>query len=388
MDKQQQIKQFLHLLMQKSAPGRPSWNVEVLLGHVKPSWNYIDGCMVKAIMDMYFVTEDEQYLTFVDAYIDYYIAEDGTILGYNQEDYNSDNINEGKILFDLYRLTKKEKYRQAINILYEQLRTHPRTSCGNFWHKMIYPNQVWLDGLYMVQPFYIRYEKEYNQNKNVDDIFRQFQNVYDLMRDQKTGLLYHGYDSSRSAFWADKKTGLSSNFWTRSLGWYAMALVDTLEYVEAEFVFERQTLEQHLKAVLDALMQFEDEKSHLFYQVTDAGAKTGNYFETSGTCAIAYCLMKGARLGYLPHNYFAKGKRIYEAVVKEKLVSAEADQSLVLKDICLVAGLGVYPGRGDYKERDGSYEYYVSEPRVNNDAKGVAPLLFAFSEIQGAEPNV
>lgn len=376
MDK---IKHFLDNLLESSTPSRPAWNVELIYENKPPSWNYIDGCMLKAVIEMYYISGDEKYIDFADNFINFYIDENGEILGYCAEDYNCDSVNEGKILFDLYSITKKEKYKKAIHLIYEQLVLQPRTKSGNFWHKKIYPNQIWLDGLYMVQPFYMDYEMTYNDKKNYKDIFNQFENVYKFMKDEKTNLLYHGYDESLESFWADKKTGLSQNFWTRSLGWYTMALVDTIEKMDEQLFYEYMTLQMYLKEILDALLKVMDEKSKMFYQVTNCGYKDGNYLETSGTCAIAYALMKGARLGYLPKFYSEYGEEIFDSVVKNKLVLK--DDTFVLEDICLVAGLGGVSGKGSYELRDGSYEYYISEPIVENDAKGVAPFLLLFTEI-------
>ena len=379
----QNIKDFLDNLLDKSTPAKPMWNVEHILEDKPPKWNYIDGCMIKAVLEMYYISGEEKYISFANDFIDFYVNEDGQMLGYEVEEYNCDNINEGKVLFDLYEITKKEKYKKAIDLLYSQVITHPRINKGNFWHKKIYPNQVWLDGLYMVQPFYMDYEMKFNNRKNYKDVFNQFKFVYEIMKDEKTNLFYHGYDESLKSFWADKKTGLSKNFWTRSIGWYTMALVDTIEKLDQQFFYEHETLQTYLREILDALLKEQDKKSKMFYQVTDAGNKDGNYLETSGTCAIAYSLMKGARLGYLPEYYFDHGKEIFESVVENKLILS--GDAFVLKDICLVAGLGGMPGKGDYKERDGTYEYYISEPKVDNDAKGVAPFLLAFTEFYRKE---
>lgn len=383
MNEIETIKVYLDNLLVASTPERPAWNQEVLLGHINPVWNYIDGCMIKAVLAMYDITRDGAYLEFSDRFIDFYVDEGGSIRGYRLEDYSSDSINEGKVLFDLYRHTGKEKYRRGIDTLYRQLQTHPRTESGSFWHKKIYPNQIWLDGLYMVLPFYVEYDRLFGGCREYRDAFLQFQRVHDRMRDPATGLFYHGFDETRQCFWADPATGCSKNFWTRSIGWYAMALLDTAEKLDEQFFYEHQTLQQQLRKLLDAMLAAADPETGMFYQVTDQGPRAGNYLETSGTCAIAYCLMKGARLGYLPTYYFAKGQRILESVILHKLV--DRDGALVLQDICLVAGLGVYPGRGDYKLRDGTYEYYISEPRVDNDAKGIAPFLLAFAELYRKE---
>ena len=373
----QEIITFFDNLLNTSTPAKPAWNIEHILENTAPKWNYIDGCMIKAVLDMYYATNNKVYLTFAKNFIDFFVSENGEILGYSIEDYNCDNVNEGKVLFDLYNTYKEDKYKKAIELIYSQLQTHPRIQAGNFWHKKIYPNQVWLDGLYMVAPFLMKYEMVFNNKSNYKDIFNQFKNVWDIMRDKSTGLLYHGYDESREMFWADKTTGLSQNFWTRSMGWYAMALVDTIEATDEQLFYEYETLQQYLKELLDSLQNFKDPTTKLYYQVTNMGQKQGNYLETSGSCAIAYSLMKGARLGYLPAYYYDWGKEIFDGVVCHKL---DIEQ-FILKDICLVAGLGGMPGKGDYKLRDGTYEYYISEPKVNNDAKGVAPFLFAYTEV-------
>jgi len=370
---------FVDGLLARSTPAAAAWNVEHVLEKKPPKWNYIDGCMIKAIFDLYYATNNKKYLDFAQGFIDFFVDDNGEILGYNVEEYNCDNINMGKVLFDLYEIFGDEKYRRALDLQYSQLAGQPRINAGNFWHKLIYPNQVWLDGLYMVQPFYMGYEKRFGATTNVADSIGQFQNAAAKMKDPKTGLFYHGYDESKKMFWADKVSGLSENFWSRSMGWYAMALVDTAEKLEPEYPDEIAVLTGQLKELLAALLKVQDADSKLFWQVTNKGHLPGNYLETSGSCAIAYALMKGARLGYLPDSYYARGYEIFDGVMRHKLVLD--DGVFALKDICLVAGLGGMPGKGDYKLRDGTFEYYISEPRVDNDAKGVAPFLFSFAEV-------
>ena len=374
----ERIIEFVNQLIEASTPSRPAWNIEHKLEDKPAKWNYIDGCMLKAVYDLYEAAGDEKYREFVKGYIDFYVNDDGEILGYSQEDYNCDNINMGKVLFPLHAHYGDEKYKKAIERLMAQLHSQPRISTGNFWHKQIYPNQVWLDGLYMVQPFYLAYESRFNGYKNYKDIFTQFEHVHNIMRDRATGLYYHGYDESRSLFWADKDTGLSPNFWSRSIGWFAMALVDTLDYMDEQFFYEHEALQGFLRELAVAILPFAH-VSKLLYQVTDKGNLDGNYLETSGSAAIAYALMKGARRGHLPGYYFDEGKAIFDAIVAHKLILDDAG-GFKLSDICLVAGLGGMPGKGDYKERDGSFAYYISEPKVDNDAKGVAPFLFAYAE--------
>ncbi|WP_125606185.1 glycoside hydrolase family 88/105 protein [Lapidilactobacillus bayanensis] len=374
------VGKLLDGILEESTPSQPAWNIEAKLESKPSSWSYIDGCMAMAVLKMYEATNNQYYFDFLDSFIDYYIADDGTIRGYRLTDYNCDFINEGKVLFALYKETKKEKYKKALDVLYSQMLLQPRNIQGSFWHKLIYPSQVWLDGLYMVAPFYAEYEICFNQGAQLSDVLRQFQNAYQSMSDPESGLLFHGYDPTRSAFWSDPVTGRSKTAWTRAIGWYAMALVDTAEIILTNSSFEAIELSRQLQDMMTTVLQYRDDESKMFYQVIDQGTRKGNYLETSGSCALAYSMIKGAKLGMLNERFLIEGTRILEAVVKQKLVVNDQG-SFILKDICLVAGLGGIAGKGTYKQRDGSYEYYISEPRVNNDAKGVAPLIFAYAEL-------
>ncbi len=323
------IEKYIEELMEKSTPDRPIWNIEKILQGVKSKWNYIDGCMIKAILEMYAITKDEKYFRFADAFIDCKVKEDGTIDGYDVNELNIDNVNAGKTLFELYDLTGKEKYRKAIDLVYSQIENMPRTKEGNFWHKNIYPNQVWLDGLYMCQPFYMEYETRFNDKKNYGDIFNQFAQVVKNMRDSETGLYYHAYDSSREMFWCDKVTGLSQNFWLRALGWYSMALLDTLDKTDISGNEEhRAACEEMKKAFLDlmdAMLRYQDE-SGMWYQVVNVGGMEKNYLETSGSAIMAYALLKGVRLGFLPENYRENGKKAFRGIC-DRYLSTDKEES-------------------------------------------------------------
>lgn len=366
------MRQYIDELINKSTPDQPIWNIEKIRQGKGASWNYIDGCMITAILGMYENTGDEKYLKFADEFTSFYIEEDGHIKFYDMEEYNLDNINAGKNLYKLYDLTGKEKYRKAIDVLYKQLQGQPRTASGNFWHKLIYPNQVWLDGLYMTQPFYMAYETRFNKMGNYMDIYRQFLNVEKNMKDAETGLYYHAFDESREMFWCDQVTGLSQNYWLRSLGWFAMALVDTLEEMDEQIFYEYRKLMSMFKDFVDSMIQYQDEETSMWYQVPDKGDREGNYLETSGSAMMSCAIMKAVRLGYLPERYWAYGAKGFEGIQKRYL--KEKDGELSLGGICLVAGLG---GKD---RRDGSFEYYMSEPVVENEAKGVAPFLLAYTE--------
>lgn len=376
----EEIKQYLDELMSSSIPakGIVTWNQEDLRNHAEPHWSYVDGCMLIALLDMYRATNEERYFKFVQQYVDFFIDNDGNIHGFNIIDYSSDAINEGKVLFTLYEKTGLAKYRKAMDLLHLQLIYQPRTASGNFWHKLIYPYQIWLDGLYMVQPFYLEYEQRFNHGRRIKDIIHQFEIVERYLKDEKTGLYYHGYDETKLVFWANDNNGRSANFWTRAIGWYAMSLVDTIDLL-AEYPNSRKNLVEQLQSLADSLLKFQDSTSKMFYQVTDQGKRKDNYLETSGTCAIAYTFIKGVRLGVLDGHFYQLGVEIINAVLEQKMKSTNG--KLKLTGICLVAGLGGMPGQGNYKVRDGSYEYYISEPIVTDDAKGIAPLVYAYSEI-------
>lgn len=367
------LDRYIDQLLEKSTPQAPVWNLEKIRAGKKPSWNYMDGCMIKAIIELYHITKNEKYLQFADDFIDYFVNDDGSIQSYDPKEYNLDNVNAGKTLFDLYQLTGKEKYRKAIDTVYSQLQGQPRTSTGNFWHKMIYPNQIWLDGLYMAQPFYMQYEVTYNDCKNCADSFNQFENVYNLMRDTRNGLYYHAYDDSRQMFWCDKVTGLSSNFWLRALGWYAMALIDTMEIMPESLSKEKAQLNAIYKELIDSMLPYQDEETGMWYQVVNRGGIKPNYLETSGSAIFAYAIMKSVRLGFLDESYFQYGEKAFSGICRTYL--SEENGELQLGGICLVAGLG------NKEMREGTFDYYMREPIVKNEAKGVAPLILAYIEI-------
>ena len=369
------IDRYIDRLIDDTTPDKPIWNIENIKHGKPPAWNYIDGCMMTSLYTIYLQTGKKKYLDFIDKFVDYYVFEDGSIRGYEKETYNVDNINEGRVLFDLYRETGKEKYKKAIELLYSQLVSQPRTAIGNFWHKKIYPEQVWLDGLYMAQVFYTRYETEFNGGKNYADIVRQFQNVYDNMYDKDKKLYYHGWDYSKSAFWSDKKTGLSKSFWLRSVGWYTVGLVDAIGYFSDEAAELKAKLVKIFNDTIEGLEHYIDPKGKMFWQVVDQGEREGNYLETSGSAMIAYAMMKGARLGLVEKRFAKVGEEVFNGICKKYL--SDEGGKLNLGGICLMAGLGPETN----KKRDGTFEYYISEPIVENDAKGTGPFVMAYTEI-------
>ncbi len=372
------IDRYIDRLITESTPDMPIWNIESIRQGKKPHWNYIDGCMITSLLQMWKISGEEKYFRFAEEFIDYYVSEDGSILGYDIEKYNLDDLNEGRVLFELYQKTGKEKYRLAIEKQKAQLDSQPRTNTGNFWHKFIYPNQIWLDGIYMAQVFSALYSKEYG-GKDYSDMLNQIQNVNKYMQDKETGLYYHGLDCSKTAFWADKETGLSKNFWLRSIGWFTVALVDIIEILDDKKT--KDSLSLIFGDLIKKICAFRDE-SGLYWQVVDKPGKSGNYLETSGSSMIAYAMLKGARLGIIDKIYAPLGKQTFDGICERYLKISDHGE-LNLGGICLVAGLGPE----NNPRRDGSYEYYISEPIVENDAKGVAPFVLCYTEILRARGN-
>lgn len=370
------IDKYIERLIDETVPEAPIWNIENIKHGKAPGWNYIDGCMMTSLYTIYLQTGKKKYIDFIDKFVDFYVFDDGSIRGYDLETYNVDNLNEGRVLFDLYRETGKEKYKKAIDLLYSQVKRQPRTETGNFWHKKIYPNQVWLDGLYMAQVFYTRYETEFNGGKNYADIVNQFQSVYDNMYDKQKRLYYHGWDCSKKAFWSDKVTGLSKSFWLRSVGWYTVGLVDALSYFSDGEKQLKDKLICIFKETIEGLERYIESEKKMFYQVVDQTGREGNYLETSGSAMIAYAMMKGARLGFVDKRFARVGEEVFNGICREYLT--ETDGKLNLGGICLMAGLGPETNR----RRDGTFEYYISEPVVENDAKGTGPFVMAYTEIR------
>ncbi len=341
----------------------------------KSYWNYEDGCVLKGCIDLYEATGDEAFKAWVLKYLETYVMPDGSIPNYEMRQYNIDSINSGKALFFGYEQTGDERYRKAIEFHMQRLREHPRCQCGNFWHKQLYPNQIWLDGLYMAQPFYMAYEMKFGGMEKVGDIVSQFKNVRKYLYDAEKGLNYHAYDEDREQFWADKETGLSANFWLRSTGWYLMALIDTIGLCTEQLYEHYRALVDIFRESIAGVLRYQAENG-LFYQVIDHAEAEGNYTETSGSSMIAYAVLKGVRLGILdPEKYLPIGKQVMEALIGTKLM-VEEDGVTRLADICWVAGLG--PAKNP--NRDGSVAYYLSEPKKSDDAKGVGPFIMAYSE--------
>ena len=337
-------------------------------------WNYEDGCLLMGVKRMYEATADPFYKEYILKYLDTRVMPDGSIPSYNLDHDNLDDLNCGKLLFFAIDETGEERYRKALEYHMQRLHAHPRCKCGSFWHKDIYPNQIWLDGLYMAQPLYMEYETRYDKMEHYQDILQQFRNVRNYLYDEKTGLYYHGFDEARVQPWADPVTGCSSNFWSRAYGWWLIALVDTIEVMNRQVYEQYDELRQLLRGAVASLLKYRSTQDGLIYQLIDKPDLEGNYTESSGSVMAAAAILKAVRLGLLlEEKYQPAGLEIFRSVCENKLRESE-DGIVRLQDICHVAGLG--PG----EKRNGSVEYYLSEPISADDAKGVGPFLMAYAE--------
>ncbi|MCL6601314.1 MAG: glycoside hydrolase family 88 protein [Paenibacillus sp.] len=342
-------------------------------GHLG-KWSYDYGVVLKGFELLWKQTGDSKYYQYIQDNMDHFIQEDGSIQGYRLDEYNIDHLNNGKLLFVLYKETGLEKYKKAAELLRTQIETHPRTSEGAFWHKEIYPYQIWLDGLYMGSPFYLEYSLAFEAGANLDDITKQFILCEQHTKDAETGLLFHAWDEKRIQPWCDPETGLSQNFWGRSLGWYLMALVDVLEILPADHK-DYKVLVRILNDTLSALKPYQDAESGVWYQVVNLADRKGNYLEASASSMIAYAIAKGIRLEVLDNSWYGTLDSAYNGLIAEFITTTK--EGLVnLNKNCQVAGLG------GADQRDGTFAYYISEPIITNDQKGLGAFLQACGEYE------
>jgi len=367
------VSQEKPLSQQVAATVLKIWPDTIPIGS-QTKWSYDMGVVLKGFEGIWMNTGDISYFNSIQKKIDYFVKDDGSIRNYELDEYNLDHVNNGKLVLLLYRVLGKEKYKKAADLLRSQLKTHPRTKEGGFWHKKIYTNQMWLDGLYMGSPFYAEYAMLF-EGSAFDDIANQFIWMEKHARDAKTGLLYHAWDESKEQKWANKETGTSPLFWARAMGWYADALVDALDYFPADHP-QRQSLIDILNRLVNAIEKQQDKTTGLWYDIMNYSGpgKEKNYFEASASCQFTYAIAKGVRKGYLPAAKLAIAKKAYAGIVK-RFIKVENGQTNLYGTV-KVSGLGGNP------YRDGSFEYYMSEPVIANDPKGIGAFLLASTEME------
>jgi unsaturated rhamnogalacturonyl hydrolase len=350
------------------------WPAGMVTTENKPGeWAYEEGVLLDGMAAQWHATSNSADFKYIKDAVDKYVTDDGTIKGYKVDAHSLDDIEMGRAVILLYRTTHESKYQKAAKFLHDQLATQPRTASGGYWHKQIYPNQVWLDGAYMAEPFRAVYAATFHESRDFDDIAKQLLLMDTNMRDPKTGLLRHGWDESKQMKWADATTGLSPEVWARAMGWYAMALVDVLGWMPTNHP-QRTALVDALKRTATSVATYQDKETGLWWQVMDKNGEPGNYLEASASSMFVYALAKGVRLGYLPQSYKSNARHGWEGIQKA-FVSTGPDGLMVLNGTVKVGGLGGTP------YRSGSFDYYVGEKTIANDAKGVGAFLLAGSEM-------
>ena len=340
-------------------------------------WNYELGVMLVGMEQIWHKTGDSKYFTYIQKLIDTFVQEDGTVRTYVLDEYNLDMLPPARCCLLLYKVTGKEKYKKAAQTFRSQLVTQPRIKDGGFWHKKRYPSQMWLDGLYMAEPFFAEYSLIFNELQNFDEVANQLILMEKNAVDPKTGLLSHAYNEDREMPWADKKTGHSPHVWDRAMGWYALALVDVLDYFPTNHP-KRKEIEAILQRLAVAVTKAQDPKSGVWYQVMDMPNEADNYLEASGSSMFCYALLKGVRQGVLDKKYLVSAKKAYAGILKE-FISTDGQGYIHLNHVCMVAGLGGTP------YRDGSFRYYITEPQRTDDIKGAGPFMMASVEMENLE---
>ncbi|HNW57639.1 MAG TPA: glycoside hydrolase family 88 protein [Bacteroidales bacterium] len=336
-----------------------------------PKWAY-DVALLGMAMDK-LGSIDPGYSKYMEDWVKYFVKPDGSVIDYRLEEYNLDRIFPGRNVITVYKRNPDPKYKIAIDNFIEQLKTHPKTNSGGYWHKKIYPWQMWLDGIFMGSTFMAQYAKEFNDPYWFDVATTQTKMIYEKTLDSSSGLLMHAWDESHQQRWCDPQTGQSHYPWSRAMGWYTMAIIDILDYLPENHP-DRQDLIVVLQKTCDALLKVRDTKSGIWYQVLNRGGHEGNYLEGSGSAMFTYVFAKGARLGYLDKKYTSIANSSFNGIIKE-LISVDDKGFVTMHNICGGCGLGGNP------YRDGSYEYYINEKRVDNDTKGVAPFIMAALEL-------
>jgi len=338
------------------------------------SWNYETATVLRGFEELYRVTGDDRFYNYIKSTVDNVVSSSGSINRYSMSEYNLDQVKEGSTVLYLYSVTGDQRYRSAAQTLMQQLNNQPRTNDGGNWHKNKYPNQMWLDGLYMAQPFNANYGFVFNQSANFDDVVLQLTLMEDHARDSNSGLLYHGWDESRSASWANPSTGTSPVFWARSLGWYAMALVDVLDFIPKQNIAQRDTILAILNRLVPAVADVQDQASGVWWQVPDKGGQSGNWLESSSTAMFVYAIFKAVRNNYIDASYLSVAENGWNGLLNEFVTTSGSN--LNLTDTCEGTGVG------------GSYSFYIGRAKKTNDPKGLGPFLLAAVEVELSNADI
>lgn len=342
-------------------------------------WDYCHGLELQAMLDVYDSYGNDKYFNYALAYADTMTNVDGTIVTYRPTELSLDRINSGKFYFRIYEQTKEEKYKKALDLLRNQFDNQPRTKEGGFWHKKIYPHQMWLDGIYMASPFYAEYAYRNNRPQDYQDVIRQFLVIAKHTYDPANDVYRHAWDESRSMPWADRVTGQAPHSWGRAMGWYAMALVDVLDFIP-KHEEKRDSVLIILDRVAGQIKRLQDHKTGLWYQVLDCSGDKGNYLESSVSTMFVYSLFKAVRKGYLDKSYLKVAEKGYRGIINN-FIEVDKNGLVSITQVCAVAGLGGNP------YRSGDYDYYINEKIRSNDAKAVGPFIMASLEWERLYPQ-
>ena len=366
------VKKFLNHLIQDNQI-KPGENIEEIQNKRPAVWNYEMSVVLMGFERLWEKTKDEKYLAYTKKIIDHFINSDGTIRTYNLEEYNFDNVPAGRQLLFLYQVYKDDKYLKAASKIRQQLAWQPRNKVGGFWHKLKYPTQMWLDGLYTAAPFYAAYTSANPNDNDFSDIIDQFVIMEKYSRDKTSGLLYHGWDESRLQKWANPKTGQSPEFWSRAMGWYIMGLVDVLDYIPKNHP-RRNELIGILNRLAKSVVKYQDKKSGVWWQITNKANQKDNYLEASSTAMFVFTIAKAIRMGYISNEYQKAVEFGYKGMINEFVV-VDSDKKVHYTKAVSGAGLGGIP------YRDGTYSYYVNEPKRDDDLKAIGPFIQACIEM-------
>ena len=369
---------------QKSSSDKVKWSVRMansvlsrsdsLIYYVdrSPKWAYDVALLGMAVDRLGNV--DPKYSEYMETWVNHFVKSDGSVIDYRLKEYNLDRIFPGRNVITVYKRNPEPKYKIALDNFIEQLKTHPKTNSGGYWHKNIYPWQMWLDGIFMASTYMAQYAKEFNAPQWFDVATTQTKMIYEKTLDPNSGLLLHAWDESRSQKWCDPVTGQSHYPWSRAMGWYILAIEDILEYLPENHP-DRASLIAILQKTCDALVKVRDPKTGIWFQVLNQGGREGNYLEGSGSAMYAYAFARGAHKGYLDKKYLVIANSAFDGILKE-LITVDNKGLITMRNICGGCGLGGNP------YRDGSYEYYIGEKQRTNDFKALGPCILAALELE------
>jgi len=328
----------------------------------KNRFHYHQGVFLSGMERTYLLSGDRKYYSYIKDWVDYYIDENGKIR-FDDNVRQFDDMQPAILLFNLYRETKDERYRKVLDDFAPVVEMWPTNARGGFWHKYDRPNQMWLDGLYMIGPYSVMYASYFGKPYFYEKIYRQMNLMRRHMTDPKTGLLYHAWDDSKEINWADKTTGLSAEFWGRAMGWYAVAIMDILDYIPVDHPRRHEFISAGID-IINALVRFQDEETGLWFQVVDKGHESGNWRETSCSSLYTYAIAKAMKKGLLHKSYAKYIHRAYEGIIKSLRFEGE---DLIVSNICIGTGVG-------------DYEFYIHRPTVENDLHGMGAFLLMCTE--------